>query len=143
MKNLIFGIALGCFLFVASTLVFNLIAPEIAIALLDEFTISAFRFILISIGFSVGSIVHEIEYLRTGVKLIIHAAIGVGVLLIVGFTTDLFSSENYNTIITTVIVSVLVMLIVRFVYYIREKDEVRKINKRLQEQSSEKKLDTE
>ena len=136
LKELFFGVIFGCFLLVAVVAFTHFVAPSISQGILDNFLMTALRFIVISVGFSVSAIVHDIDRFHTGINVAINAAIGISVILIVSFFSGWFEPQNYHIIAFTVVLSVLVMLVVWFIVFVHNKDEVRKINKRLREQAS-------
>lgn len=142
-KYLLLGITWGCFFLVANIIVFELIDSEHLQFVFENFTLVAIGFIFVSIGFISSSIVYEIERFSLAAKLIIHIAVGVSVMLLVGFWLGIFSEENQSIIILNVVINALILFAVWVGHYLHDKRRVEKINQRLLERNLEKPFDTE
>lgn len=142
-KYLALGIGWGCFIVVANAIRYDLINPEHSLDFFGNFTSNSLTTIAVIMGFISSAIVYEIEQLQIGLKLVIHFVVGIGTLLVVRFLFNLHSLEYSPITVSSVLINILILVTVWIVYYIRDKCEVQKINERLQEQSLQKKLDTE
>ena len=144
-KNLFNGIAWGCVAVIANIIIFDLIEAEFLPDILNNFTAFSIGVIAISIGFISTAVVYEIEQLRFRVKLLIHIVVGIGTLLLVGLSLDGFPVAILSGIATpiNIVVNSLIVLAIWTFYYVRDKRELQKINEKIQERKSQKKLDTE
>ena len=142
-KYLFMGITWGSFLFIANLIIFDLANAEFLPNIFDNITAVSLGFIAVSIGFITSSIVYEIEQLRFGLKLLIHATIGIVILLSVGFVVGIFTTDNLPVVLVNIILNLSIILVVWVRYYIREKNAVQKINEKLQEQHTQSDFDTE
>jgi len=144
------GIGWGSFMFVINAVI-NAITIDTAdlndvervIGFFDNIPTYTIGYFAVGIGFFGTAIIYEIERLSFGLKLIIHMVIGIGVLLIVGFSFSWFSFENPVNIIGNIIFSAAMVFIGWTVAYIQNKKEVERINKVLAEKNHRKPLDTD
>lgn len=142
-KHLLYGVAWGCFLFVVYTILYDSFSIELIPYFRDNPTVHAISFVVLGIGFIGGSIVYEIERLSFALKLVIHLAVGVGLFLIVAFGNGWLSTDNPADIVLNIAFNVFILLVIWIICYIRDKKEVKEINKMIADKNSMKPLDTE
>ena len=137
------GIGWGCFILVLNLIRTNLTNPELLPEIFENFIPNAIAQILIVMGFVSTLIIFEITRWHVGLKLIIHFSLALGTLIIVGFSFNIYSTQNLSNIPMDVLNNSLVLLFVWIVYYFEEKRDIQKINKRLLEIRLEQQSDTE
>jgi len=143
-KHLFIGITWGCIAVVGNIIIFDLMNFDFLPNILDNFSAFALGVIIICIGFiTVGGVVYEMKQLRFRLKLIIHIITGVGTLLIVGFSLNMLTLNNLQSIVMNVIINLLIVLAVWTFYYLRDKRELEEINAKIKEKKSQRQLDPE
>jgi len=142
-KHLSYGVAWGCFLFVLYVVLYDSFGIKSIPYFLDKPTVHAISFVVLGVGFVSSGIVYEIERLGFVLKLIIHIVVGIGVFMLVLLGNGWLSEASPSAIISNVIFNALILFAVWIVSYIRDKKEVREINKMITKKNSMKPLDTE
>ena len=143
-KHLFSGIAWGCVALVANMVVFDLLELDTLLFIFENFTLFALGIILISIGFiTTGGLVYETKKIPFRLKLLIHIVIGIGTLLVVGFTMGFLTFDNLSDLAINIGINLLILLVVWVYYYLRDKREVEEINASLREKRAQRQLDTE
>jgi len=142
-KYLMEGIGWGCFILVLNLIRTNLTSPELLPEIFENFIPNAVAQILIVMGLVSTMIIFEITRWHIGLKLIVHFILAFSILLIVGFSFNIFSPQNLSIIPRVIFENSLVLLLIWIVYYFEEKRDIQKINERLQEESLKQPSDTE
>ena len=138
-----FAIGWGSFLMVMNLVFMDLTSSDGLQNFLDNPTANVIGFIVLGIGFFGTAIVYEIERLSFRLKLVIHLIVGVGLFLLVGFNLGWVFTENPITLILNITIYIGIIFAAWVVFYIRDKNEVQKINKVLEEQNHKKTIDSE
>jgi len=103
----------------------------------DNFTIYALGFVVISSGFSISSIVYDIDRLALWLKVSINVLVGFGIFLLVGSNIGLISFESPTNIVIYLVIAAIIFIAVCFGDYLFNGREAKKINAKLKEQDTE------
>jgi len=142
-KYLLEGIGWGCFILVMNMVCDNLFRPEILPEIFENFIFYALPQILIIMGFVSTCIVYEVERLHIGLRMLIHLASSITILLIVGFSFGIYSTQNLSNIPIDILNNMLIIFALWTYYYLKERRELQQINAKLLEKSLEQQSDTE
>lgn len=143
-KHLFNGLAWGCIAVVGNLVVFHLLDLAILGDIWENFTAFSIGVILVSMAFiSTGGMIYETKKLSFGLKLLIHIFVGIGTLLVVGFTTRVFTFENITDIFLNIGINFFILLIVWVYFYMRDKREVEEINANLRDKRQQRARDIE
>ena len=142
-KYLLEGIGWGCFSLVINLIRTNLTRPELLPEIFENFIPNAIAQILIVMGLISTLIIFEITQWHIGLKLVVHFSLAFGILVVVGFSFNIYSTQNLSNIPMDVLNNSLILLFIWIVYYFEEKRAIQKINKRLLEKSLEQQADTD
>ena len=142
-KHLIEGFIWGCIFLALNIIGARLFNPENLAEFFENFIPISISLILSVMGFVTTLIVFEIERWHFALKLITHALLALSIQVIIGFSFNLYTTENLAVILTDFLWNIVILLIVWTLYYFEEKHAIKKINKRLLEKSLEQQSDTE
>lgn len=131
-----FGIAIGCFAFVFMLFIASAAAggANVFIARLtgEELLRIALCFVILSIGFSVPSLVYEKENLADGLKVMIHMAAGTIIFLITSFFAG-WIEMTAGAIILYILIALGTAAVIWTIYMLVFKIQADRINKKIKE----------
>ena len=137
MRNLIIGITAGGLLFVLAIILMDLTGSDMMRQdFFDNFTIYAISFIGISTGFSVSSIVFEIDRLALSLKIAINAFFGFGIFFFVGPRVGIISLDSPAQIGVYIVTAIVIFLAGSLIDYLLSDREAKRINARLREREA-------
>ena len=135
-KHLIYGMAGGCVLFVVSIVLWDLTGSGRLYEFFENFTVYALAYVMISTGFSMSSIVYEIDRLAMWLKISINVVVGFGIFFLVGPHIGILPLESPPWIMLYIGIAVVVFIAACFLDYLFNGREANKINAKLKEQES-------
>ena len=135
LKYLSIGIVAGCFFFALNIMLKDLLNSDQLYIFFNNPTAYILGFLVIGIGFYGCGIVYEIDHLKFKFKLIIHAFVGIGLFMLVGFSLGLFTLNNPLHLIVNIAINIGIILALWTVLYIRDRNELQIINKALIKQN--------
>lgn len=131
-----FGVALGCFAFVAMLFIGSAFAggPEVFIGRKtgEELLRTAGFFILIATGYSIPSLIYEKEALALGLKALVHMVAGTIIFLIVSFLAG-WIKNGFGAVALYILIAITAAAFFWAVFMIVFKLQADKINKKLRE----------
>ena len=137
---LIYGITGGCVLFVMYIIFMDLTNAGGLHEFLENFTIYALSFIVISTGFSMSSIVYEIKRMALWLKIVINILVGFGIFFLVGSSVGIISLQSPIWTMFNVAIAAIIFIAVYVGGYLLSKHEAKIINAKVQERKSKRPL---
>lgn len=131
-----FGVAIGCFGFVSMLFIASAFAGG-ANAFIgqktgEEMLQLAACFIIIAIGFSVPSLIYEMENLTNSLKVLIHMAAGTVVYLITAFVAG-WIEKSFGAIVVYILIALGAAAIIWAIFMLAFKLQADKINRKIRE----------
>ena len=143
-RHLIYGITGGCALFVMSIIYWDLSGYDAMLqAFFDNFTIYAIGYIVIGTGFSVSSVVYEIERIALWLKIAINAFVGFGIFFVVGSNIGIISLKSPTWVGIYIAIATVIFIVVCIGDYLLNGREAKRINAKLREREKVEKSDRE
>ena len=135
-EYLLEGMAWGCVILIGRLLFEHTFLPENFAQTMENFTLYAISHILITAGFVFTCIVHEIEHLHIGLRLLIQMIAATSILLIFGFSFGLYHPQNLSYIPLDLLNNMPIIFLLWTYYYLKERRELQKINAKLLEKNT-------
>lgn len=133
-KKIFFGIGWGCTFFVICGMISAGIVEQGAMFSGTQFIKQAICSMIAGIGFSVPSIVYENDRISRGLQVLIHMGIGLIIYFIVGFYAGWIPVKGgMMSTIFTIVFMIGISFAIWFGFYIYNKSEAKKMNKKLKE----------
>lgn len=133
-KYLLYGVSWGSTVFVLTNLVGYWTVGDVFLQkTYENFMNYAIGSIIVGIGCATPSIVYQMERLTFLQQVLIHFSIGVTTLIIVSFSLQWIPTTSIFSIVLMVIVNILIFTFVWFIFYLYNKNEVKKMNKKIHE----------
>ena len=125
------GIAIGCIFFVLDGVRLELTNSDGFQNITENFTAEVLGSVAIGIGFSMGSLVHEIDRLSFWLQIMINLAVGLGVYFSVALYLGWIEDVPLTWIILSAGLNILTFFVIGFGHYLFIKREAELINKKL------------
>ena len=142
-KYFTFAIGWGSFLMAINIVLMHLTNADGLQTFFDNPIAFVIGHLIIGVGFFGTAIIYEIERISFRLKLVIHVVVGIGLLLLVSSILDWGIIENSTVLFFNIALSIGIIFVAWIVLYLRDKREVKEINKTLKNKNHEKPLDTE
>lgn len=135
-KYIAFGISFGCTILVLNCLICSIIGEkEVLNLIMDDFTKQAIGFMVVGIAFCAPAFVYQLDNLSESTKIIIHFSIGMTVFYPIAIYLrwlPFYPDQIVYTIIQFLILCGIFFIIWSF-FYLFNRNEAKKINKKLHE----------
>ncbi|WP_431026934.1 DUF3021 domain-containing protein [Lysinibacillus sp. LZ02] len=137
MKYLLFGVSWGCTAFVFMNVIGYVIGGDAFLQVLAENYLGhVFGSILVGISCATTSIVYSIERLTFLQQTFIHFSVGLSTFFIVAFSLKWIPVTSVPSLIGIIIGNILMFTFVWFLFYLYNRHEARKMNKKISAFSS-------